>query len=80
MASFPGQFPHSRMRRMRRDEFSRRLMRENVLTVNDLIWPVFVLEGENQREAISSMPGVERLSIDLLLQEAAQAVALGIPA
>jgi porphobilinogen synthase len=51
-----------------------------VLTVNDLIWPVFVLEGENQREAISSMPGVERLSIDLLLQEAAQAVALGIPA
>jgi porphobilinogen synthase len=55
-------------------------MRENVLTVNDLIWPVFVLEGENQREAISSMPGVERLSIDLLLQEAAQAVALGIPA
>ena len=68
------------MRRMRRDEFSRRLMRENVLTVNDLIWPVFVLEGENQREAISSMPGVERLSIDLLLQEAAQAVALGIPA
>ena len=80
MASFPGKFPHSRMRRMRRDEFSRRLMRENVLTVNDLIWPVFVLEGENQREAISSMPGVERLSIDLLLQEAAQAVALGIPA
>ena len=68
------------MRRMRRDEFSRRLMRENVLTVNDLIWPVFVLEGENQREAISSMPGVERLSIDLLLQEAAEAVALGIPA
>jgi len=65
---------------MRRDEFSRLLMRENVLTVNDLIWPVFVLEGENQREAISSMPGVERLSIDLLLQEAAQAVALGIPA
>ena len=80
MASFPGKFPHSRMRRMRRDEFSRRLTRENVLTVNDLIWPVFVLEGENQREAISSMPGVERLSIDLLLQEAAQAVALGIPA
>ena len=80
MASFPGKFPHSRMRRMRRDEFSRRLMRENVLTVNDLIWPVFVLEGENQREAISSMPGVERLSIDLLLQEAAEAVALGIPA
>ena len=80
MASFPGKFPQSRMRRMRRDDFSRRLMRENVLTVNDLIWPVFVLEGENQREAISSMPGVERLSIDLLLQEATQAAALGIPA
>ena len=80
MASFPSKFPHSRMRRMRRDDFSRRLMRENVLTVNDLIWPVFVLEGANQREAISSMPGVERLSIDLLLQEAAQALALGIPA
>jgi porphobilinogen synthase len=80
MASFPGNFPNSRMRRMRRDDFSRRLMREHVLTVNDLIWPVFVLEGENQRETISSMPGVERLSIDLLLQEAEQAAQLGIPA
>jgi len=68
------------MRRMRRDEFSRRLMRENVLTANDLIYPVFVLEGEGQREAVPSMPGVERLSIDLLLAEAEEALELGIPA
>jgi porphobilinogen synthase len=65
---------------MRRDDFSRRLMRENVLTANDLIWPVFVMEGENQREAIASMPGVERLSIDLLVKEAEAALKLGIPA
>ncbi len=68
------------MRRMRRDEFSRRLMRETVLGVDDLIWPVFILEGEGQREPVPSMPGVERLSIDLLLEEAAQAMSLGIPA
>jgi porphobilinogen synthase len=68
------------MRRMRRDDFSRRLMSENQLTVNDLIYPVFVLEGENQREAITSMPGVERKSIDLLLEEAQELVDLGIPA
>jgi len=68
------------MRRQRRDEFSRRLMREHVLTVDDLILPVFVLDGEGCREAIPSMPGVERLSIDLLLEEAAELVALGIPA
>ena len=55
-------------------------MRENVLTVDDLILPVFVLDGENRREAVASMPGVERLSIDLLLQEAEEWVALGIPA
>ena len=79
MANFPGMYPYTRMRRMRRDDFSRRLMRENVLTANDLIWPVFVLEGENQREAIASMPGVERLSIDLLVEEAKAAAALGIP-
>lgn len=72
-------FPWLRMRRMRRDDFSRRLMRENQLTASDLIYPVFVLEGENQREAIPSMPGIERLSIDLLLEQAAQCVALGIP-
>ena len=75
-----GQFPARRMRRMRRDDFSRRLMSEHQLTVNDLIYPVFVLEGENQREAIKSMPGVERKSIDLLLEEAQELVDLGIPA
>jgi len=74
------QFPVKRMRRMRRDNFSRRLMSENQLTVDDLIYPVFVLEGENQREAIASMPGVERKSIDLLVEEAKELVALGIPA
>ncbi|KTT55189.1 delta-aminolevulinic acid dehydratase [Pseudomonas oryzihabitans] len=73
-------YPATRMRRQRRDEFSRRLMREHVLTVDDLILPVFVLDGEGRRESIPSMPGVERLSIDLLLEEAAELVALGIPA
>lgn len=73
-------FPATRLRRNRRDEFSRRLVRENVLTVDDLILPVFVLDGENRREAVASMPGVERLSIDLLLKEAEEWVALGIPA
>jgi porphobilinogen synthase len=67
------------MRRMRRDDFSRRLMRETILTPNDLIWPVFVLEGEGQREAVPSMPGVERLSIDLLIEAAREAHQLGIP-
>ncbi|MGJ8692848.1 MAG: porphobilinogen synthase [Thalassotalea sp.] len=75
-----GQYPARRLRRMRKDDFSRRLMAENQLTVNDLIYPVFVLEGENQLEPISSMPGVERKSIDLLLAEAEELVALGIPA
>ncbi len=73
-------FPFTRMRRMRADEFSRRLMRENALTTDDLIWPVFVLEGEGQTEAVESMPGVERLSIDLLLGRAAECVELGVPA
>ena len=73
-------FPATRLRRNRRDEFSRRLVREHRLSVDDLILPVFVLDGENQREAVPSMPGVERLSIDLLLQEAERWVALGIPA
>ena len=68
------------MRRMRRDEFSRRLMRESHLSVDDLIYPLFILEGEGQREAVASMPGVERLSVDLLVREAAELVALGIPA
>jgi porphobilinogen synthase len=73
-------FPATRMRRMRRDDFSRRLMRESRLTVDDLIYPMFVLEGEGQREAVPSMPGVERVSIDELLKEAAELVALGVPA
>ena len=75
-----GLFPGRRMRRMRRDEFSRRLMRENSLTVDDLIYPMFVIEGDGQREAVPSMPGVERVSIDELLKEAAELVELGIPA
>ena len=75
-----GKFPATRMRRMRRDEFSRRLMRENVLTANDLIYPVFVLEGENREEAVGSMPGVVRQSLDRLLNTAAEAVRLGVPA
>ncbi|WP_010630133.1 MULTISPECIES: porphobilinogen synthase [Halomonadaceae] len=74
------QFPATRMRRMRRDDFSRRLMRESILTAADLIWPVFVLDGEQRREAVPSMPGVERLSLDLLIQEAREAYELGIPA
>ncbi|MBL1261994.1 MAG: porphobilinogen synthase [Thiotrichaceae bacterium] len=69
-----------RMRRMRRDEFSRRLMRENTLTSSDLIYPMFILEGDAQREAIPSMPGVERISIDLLLKEVNELYALGVPA
>ena len=73
-------FPYTRMRRMRRSDFSRRLMAENQLSVNDLIYPVFVLEGKNRREAIESMPGIERLSIDLLLLEAKELVELGVPA
>jgi porphobilinogen synthase len=73
-------FPATRLRRNRRDDFSRRLVRENSLSVDDLILPVFVVEGENRREAVASMPGVERLSLDLLLEEAEQLVALGIPA
>ena len=73
-----GQYPARRMRRMRKDDYTRRLMAENQLTVNDLIYPVFVLEGENQCEEITSMPGVQRKSIDLLLEEAQELVDLGI--
>ncbi|HTN66853.1 MAG TPA: porphobilinogen synthase [Burkholderiaceae bacterium] len=72
-------FPAIRMRRMRRDAFSRALMREHTLSAADLIYPVFILDGKNQREQVSSMPGVERLSIDLLLAVAEDCVALGIP-
>ena len=75
-----GRYPSNRMRRMRASDFSRRLMRENTLTANDLIAPMFVLEGTGRREAIPSMPGVERVSIDELLREAEQLCALGVPA
>ena len=74
------QFLAIRPRRMRKDEFSRRLMRENVITTNDLIYPVFVLDGENRIENIVSMPGVQRQSIDVLLKTAGECVKLGIPA
>ena len=73
-------YPRTRMRRMRRDDFTRRLMREHRLTVDDLIYPVFVLPGDGRREQVASMPGIERLSIDLLLEEAAELAALGVPA
>ncbi|EIF42574.1 delta-aminolevulinic acid dehydratase [gamma proteobacterium BDW918] len=75
-----GAFPATRMRRLRANDFSRRLMRENQLTVNDLIYPMFVCEGSNERQAVGSMPGIERLSIDLLVAEAKLLAALGIPA
>ena len=74
------QFLAIRPRRMRKDEFSRRLMRENVLTTNDLIYPVFVLDGENRIENVALMPGVQRQSIDVLLKTAGECVKLGIPA
>ena len=75
-----GQYPDVRMRRMRRDDFSRRMMREHRLTVDDLIYPVFVLDGSNRREDVASMPGVQRLSLDLLLPVAEECARLGIPA
>lgn len=79
-STLPGpQFPAVRMRRMRKDSFSRALMREHVLTASDLIYPVFVLDGKNQRQAVVSMPGVERLSVDLLAGVAEDCAALGIP-
>ncbi len=75
-----GPFPGTRMRRLRANDFSRRLSRENSLSVNDLIYPMFVHEGQNTREKVASMPGVERLSIDLLAKEAKELAELGIPA
>jgi len=75
----PNAYPAVRMRRMRRDPFSRALMRENTVTASDLIYPVFVLDGQNQRQQVASMPGVERVSVDLLLKVAEEAVSLGIP-
>jgi porphobilinogen synthase len=73
-------FPSTRLRRMRRDEFSRRLMRETHLTADALIYPIFVVEGKKQRQPVGSMPGIERLSIDELLRECAALVRLRIPA
>jgi porphobilinogen synthase len=77
---YTASFPTRRMRRMRRDDFSRRLMRESRLTVDDLIYPVFVLDGVRRVEPIASMPGIERQSLDQLLKTAERALALGIPA
>ncbi len=77
--SSPTPFPASRPRRLRRDTFTRNLVREHAVTVNDLIYPVFVLDGTNRREAVASMPGVERLSLDLLMGVAEDCVKLGIP-
>ena len=78
-ASKSAQYPAIRMRRMRKDAFSRAMMQENVITASDLIYPVFIQEGQNQRTAVGSLPGVERLSVDLLLPVAEECVALGIP-
>jgi len=76
----PKAYPSARMRRLRKHDFSRRLMAENTLTVDDLIYPMFVVEGKNRREEIESMPGVTRVSIDLLVKEALELVDLGVPA
>src|SRR3954467_15255981 len=72
-------YPALRMRRLRRHDWTRRLVAESTLSPADFIWPVFVIEGENKREAISSMPGVERLSVDLVVTAAKEAASLGIP-
>lgn len=78
--SYTRRFPQVRMRRMRKDDFSRRLMRETILTPDDLIYPMFVMDGKDKRQTIASMPGIERLSIDLLVKEAVKVQKLGIPA
>ncbi|MCA9236600.1 MAG: porphobilinogen synthase, partial [Planctomycetales bacterium] len=75
-----GAFPATRLRRVRRHDWSRRLVREQTLSANDFIWPLFLHEGERRTEAVPSMPGVERLSIDLAVAAAGEAIALGIPA
>jgi porphobilinogen synthase len=72
-------YPHIRMRRLRRHDWTRRLVAENSLSPADFIWPLFVIEGENRREPVASMPGVERLSVDLAARAAKEASALGIP-
>jgi porphobilinogen synthase len=76
----PGQFPAVRMRRNRRADWTRRLVAENRLTVDDLIWPIFIIDGHKRREPIAAMPGIERLSVDLAAREAEEAARLGIPA
>ncbi len=78
--SIQGQFPERRMRRVRKHDFSRRLTAEHQLSVSDLIYPMFILMGKDRREAIDSMPGIERLSIDLMLEEAQYLASLGVPA
>src|SRR5258706_7827223 len=75
-----GKFPRRRMRRLRHDDFSRRLVREHRLSADDLIYPVFVIDGQNRSEAVPSMPGVERMSVDRLLKQAERCVELKIPA
>src|SRR5262245_37648809 len=75
-----GEFPQTRMRRMRRDSFSRRLMRESTLSADNLIYPMFVIEGRARREAVASMPDIERVSVDELVREARELAALGVPA
>ncbi len=80
MPTIPGGFPQTRMRRMRKDEFSRRLMREHQVTQDDLIYPVFVLEGQGKREPIPSMPGIDRVSVDELLEDVKLLVDHGVPA
>jgi len=70
--------PH-RPRRNRKSDWARRMVRENTLTANDLIWPIFLLDGQNRRESVSSMPGVERMSVDVAVKEAENAAKLGIP-
>jgi len=72
-------YPHGRPRRLRRDEFTRNLVRENRLTAHDLIYPVFLLDGGQRREAVASMPGVERLSVDEAVRAAERAAKLSIP-
>ena len=80
MSNFLERFPSTRMRRMRKDSFSRRLMREHTLSTDDLIYPMFILDGQEQRERVPSMPGIERVSVDELLKEAKLISDLGIPA
>src|SRR5687767_8008868 len=75
-----GEFPRTRLRRMRRDEFSRRLMRESSLSADNLIYPMFVVEGSTRREPIASMPGIERVTLDELVREAEELAELRIPA